>query len=71
MSPANVPRVFSGTPELGWRVNPRTCISYTIVCAEGRLSGASPSQSYAPQFTTTLFIAVALVSLALCAASRR
>jgi len=71
MSPANVPRVFSGTPELGWRVNPRTCISYTIVRAEGRRSGASPSQSYSPQWTTTLFIAVAALSRVLCAASRR
>ena len=25
-----MPRVPSETPELGWRVNPRTCISYTI-----------------------------------------
>jgi hypothetical protein len=43
--PANVPRVFSPTLELGWRVKPRTCISYTTVCADGRRNGASPSQS--------------------------
>lgn len=39
MRPANVPRVFSAMPELGWRVEPRTCISYTMVCVEGRPRG--------------------------------
>src|SRR5207253_1169975 len=56
--------------ELGWRVKPRTCISYMIVREEGRLTGVSPSQSYARGLTTTLFIAVAQLSPSFRAASR-
>src|SRR5439155_6797290 len=70
ITPAKVPRVFSATPELGCRVNPRTCISYTMVCADGCRSGTSPSQSYVLVSTTTLFIALGVFSPGLDAASR-
>ena len=35
----------AATREEGWRVKPRTCISYTTSCSSGRFSGRSPSQS--------------------------
>jgi hypothetical protein len=70
MRPANVPRRLSVTPELGWRVKPPTCISYTMVRAEDRRRGSSPSQSYVEGSATTLFMAVAALSPVAPAASR-
>src|SRR4030095_7334837 len=70
INPAYVPRFFSDTPELGWRVKPRTCISYRIVREDGRRKGVSRSQSYARGSSTALFNAVAVLSLPREAASR-
>ena len=56
MKPAYVPRRADGTPELESAVKPARCVSYTIVSRQLWPSGRSPSQSYAPTSTTTLFM---------------